>query len=83
MAKCNLILFVTPQTQHVASTVRKLMPPGADLSVIDVCQHPEEAEKENVIAVPTLVRKAPLPRESFIGMVSDTSALEAFLRLCS
>lgn len=83
MHNCKLVLFVTPHTEHVASTVRKLMPAGAHLSVIDVCDDPAAAERDNVIAVPTLIRECPLPREILIGVSADTAALEEFLRLCS
>ena len=42
-----------------------------DLEVIDVHQQPAIAEKENIIALPLLVKKYPLPEKRVIGDMSD------------
>lgn len=46
-----------------------------DLNVVDVREHPEVAAKEQVIALPTLVRKYPEPLRRFIGDLSDIQRL--------
>lgn len=42
-----------------------------DLEVIDIYQHPHLAKNEQIIAVPTLVKKLPAPLRRFIGNLSD------------
>ena len=43
-----------------------------DLQVIDVYQHPALARDEQIVAVPTLVKKLPAPLRRLIGDLSDT-----------
>ena len=43
-----------------------------DLEVIDIYQHPQLAKDEQIIAVPTLVKKLPAPLRRLIGELSDT-----------
>ncbi len=42
-----------------------------NLEVIDIYQQPTLAEGEQIIAVPTLVKKLPVPLRKFIGDLSD------------
>ena len=42
-----------------------------DLEVIDIYEHPQLAKDEQIIAVPTLVKKLPAPLRRFIGNLSD------------
>ena len=42
------------------------------IDVIDLLKHPEEARDHQIVAVPTLVRKAPLPVRNIIGDLSNT-----------
>jgi circadian clock protein KaiB len=46
--------------------------PTAVLEIIDVYQEPGIAEREQIIALPMLVRLAPLPERRMIGDMSDT-----------
>lgn len=43
-----------------------------ELEVIDVYQSPAELGVENVVAIPTLVKKLPLPLRRIVGDLSDT-----------
>lgn len=43
-----------------------------ELEVIDVYQLPAELDIENVVAIPTLVKKLPLPLRRIVGDLSDT-----------
>jgi len=43
-----------------------------DLEVVDLYQQPHLAEGEQIIAVPTLIKKLPLPLRRIIGDMSDT-----------
>ena len=42
-----------------------------ELQVIDVYQQPELARTEQIVAVPTLIKKLPLPLRRLIGDMSD------------
>jgi circadian clock protein KaiB len=42
-----------------------------DLQVIDIYQQPSLAGGEQIIAVPTLIKKLPLPLRRFIGDMAD------------
>lgn len=44
---------------------------GYELEVIDVYQQPVVAREENIIALPMLVRKHPLPEKRMVGDMSD------------
>ena len=46
-----------------------------DLEIIDIYQQPLLAEQEQIIALPMLIRKYPLPERRFIGDMSDTKKL--------
>lgn len=50
--------------QHLAGRYR--------LDVIDLAKNPELAKADGILAVPTLVRKMPIPIRKFIGSLSDT-----------
>jgi circadian clock protein KaiB len=43
-----------------------------ELDVIDLYQQPQLAQGEQIIAVPTLIRKLPLPLRRIIGDMSNT-----------
>jgi circadian clock protein KaiB len=42
-----------------------------DLEVIDIYQQPTLAKDDQILAVPTLIKKLPLPLRRFIGDLSD------------
>ena len=46
-----------------------------ELEVIDVFQQPMLAKDEQIVAVPTLIKKLPLPIRRFIGDLSDAENL--------
>ena len=41
------------------------------IEVIDLIEHPHIARKEQIIAVPTLIKKLPLPLKQIIGDLSN------------
>jgi circadian clock protein KaiB len=41
------------------------------LEIIDITKHPEKAEKENILAIPTIIKKLPLPIRKIIGQLID------------
>jgi circadian clock protein KaiB len=42
-----------------------------NLEIIDVFQQPEKLRSEQIIAVPTLIKRLPIPIRRFIGDLSD------------
>jgi circadian clock protein KaiB len=46
-----------------------------ELEVIDIFQQAERARDDQVIAVPTLIKKLPVPLKRFIGDLSDTDVV--------
>jgi circadian clock protein KaiB len=74
-----LRLYITGATTRSAraiSNIRKIceehLDGRYDLEIVDVAQHPTLAAGEQIIAVPTLIRKLPLPLRRFIGDMSHT-----------
>ena len=51
------------------------------IEVIDLLENPELARGEGIIAVPTLVRRVPLPVRTLIGDLSDTDRVLVGLQL--
>ena len=48
-----------------------------DIEVIDLIKSPGRAREDQIVAIPTLVRSAPLPRAQIVG---DLSNIEKVLR---
>jgi circadian clock protein KaiB len=69
----------TPRSTRATSNVRKIceehLEGRYDLEVFDISQHPSLAEGEQIIAAPTLIKKAPLPLRRFIGDMSQTERI--------
>jgi len=51
------------------------------IEVIDMLQHPELARQHQILAVPTVIRKYPLPERRVIGDLSRPERVVAFLEL--
>jgi circadian clock protein KaiB len=53
----------------------------SELEVIDIFQQPARARRDQILAVPTLVRHLPLPIKRFVGDLSNRAVLLAGLGL--
>src|SRR5690348_10242632 len=51
------------------------------ICIVDVLKAPERCRKDQIVAVPTVVRRAPLPERRVIGTLADTAAVAAALGL--
>ena len=51
------------------------------IEVIDLARHPMQARTDNILAIPTLVRRLPTPMQKFIGDLSNTEHVLVELRL--
>src|SRR6478672_6251388 len=52
-----------------------------ELEVIDIYQQTESVISENIVAVPTLIKKLPLPLQKMIGNLSNTEKVLLGLNL--
>lgn len=86
----KLRLFVTgrtPQSQLALVNLRTLLESERqseyELEVIDILEYPELAEREKILATPTLVRKLPEPVRKIVGDLSDREKVLHSLDLLS
>ena len=75
-----LRLFITgvsPNSTRALTNIKEIceshLQGRYSLEVIDVYQQGEIAEQEQLVALPLLVRKKPLPEKRMIGDLSDTN----------
>lgn len=52
-----------------------------ELEIIDIYQQPSLALKEEIIAIPLLIKKFPLPEEHIIGDLSNTEVVLRMFRI--
>jgi circadian clock protein KaiB len=74
----TLLLYVagiTPRSQEAIRTITAICKENlkgrCDLEVIDIYQNPVLAKGAQIVAVPTLIKKLPLPLRRFIGNMAD------------
>ncbi len=86
--KCVLKLYVTGQTANSAKAIENLkdvLKNGLSdlykLKVIDVVKNPQLAEKDNILATPTLLKSSPPPERRVIGDLSDKERILTALGL--
>lgn len=84
----SLCLYITGTTRRSAlaiSNIRALceefLPGRYDLEVIDIYQQPVKTMNEQVIAVPTLIKRFPKPVKRLVGDCSDRTKLMVALGL--
>jgi circadian clock protein KaiB len=75
----QLRLFIAGQTPNSVRAIANLhrickeyLQGRYELEVIDLHQQPQLAQAEQIVAVPTLMRKLPLPFRRIIGDLSNT-----------
>jgi len=75
--KYVLRLYVTGMTRRSQEAIRNVekicrerLHGNCDLEVIDIYQQPNLAKGDQIIAVPTLIKKVPLPLRRLIGDLS-------------
>ncbi|MEO8413012.1 MAG: circadian clock KaiB family protein [Ginsengibacter sp.] len=84
----TLRLFVTgvlPNSRRAVVNIKKIceeyLKDRYELDIVDIYQQPELALTENIIAVPMLIKKFPLPEIRLIGDLSDTESVLEGLNL--
>lgn len=81
-------LYVAGQTprsiaaiENLESLCRRHLRGRYRTEVIDLIEHPERARADQIVAIPTLVRKLPEPSRRVIGDLSDTERVLVCLQL--
>lgn len=69
----------TPKSLHAMENLRRAcdehMPGRYRIEVVDLLENPQLAADDQIVAVPTLVRKLPEPIRKIVGDLSDTERL--------
>ena len=67
---------LTIRSSHAINNIKRIcdehLKGRYTLDVIDLSQQPSLAQDEQILAVPTLIKKLPLPLRRLIGEMSDT-----------
>lgn len=86
--KYKLCLYIAGQTQKSVRAIENLKKYCEDelkdqytVEIIDLLEHPHLAEGEQIIAVPTLIKKLPAPIRILVGDLSDKSKVLVGLNL--
>lgn len=87
-ARFELRLYVagqTPKSMRAIENLRRVceehMAGRYSIELIDLLENPQLAQGDQIIAVPTLVRKLPQPIRKIIGDLSDTERVLVGLQL--
>jgi len=75
----RLRLYIAGQTakslaaiSNLHRIVKKYLPEKIEIEIIDLLENPELAAVDHIIAIPTLIRKSPMPICKVIGDLSST-----------
>lgn len=84
----NLRLYVAGQTRKSLAAIANLqrfcetnLAGKYRIEVIDLLEHPQLAQGDQILAIPTLVRRLPSPMRKIIGDLSDTGRVVVGLDL--
>lgn len=74
-----LILYITgasPNSVRAINNIKSIceahLKDNYVLDIVDVYQHPDIAQKEQIIALPTLIKKKPATERRLVGDMSET-----------
>ena len=75
----------SPRSLHALANLRRLcddyLAGHYEIEVIDLVERPSLARGDDILAIPTLVRRLPTPQRRIIGDLSDTQRVLAGLQL--
>ena len=87
-ASWTLTLYVSgasPRSAEAIDTIRRIcdeeLAGRVDLNIVDVAEQPALAISDDIIAVPTLVKRLPPPLRQLVGNLADTDRVRAGLDL--
>ncbi|MGH7231173.1 MAG: circadian clock KaiB family protein [Nitrospiraceae bacterium] len=77
-----LKLYITGATtrsmraiENIKAVCEEHLRDGYKLEIVDLYEHPQFAQENQIIAAPTLVKERPLPVRKFIGDLSNTERI--------
>lgn len=86
MTKHIIELYITGNSNKSELAIRSIkdiceknLSDSYNLQIIDVLEMPEVAEKEKVLATPTLIRRVPPPVKRIVGDLSDEDKVKYYL----
>ena len=86
----SLTLYVSgaaPRSAAALETVRRLcdeeLAGQVELQVVDVTDEPALAERDRIVAVPTLVKRLPAPQRQLVGDLADLGRVRAGIDLAT
>ena len=86
----HLRLYVagtSPKSLEAFNNLRRLcethLASRYEIEIVDLLEHPRLARGDEIVAIPTLVRKLPAPMRKIIGDLSDTERVLVGLQLAS
>ena len=86
--KYKLCLYIAGKSQKSDNAIKNLQKYCEEelrdqytVEIIDLIEHPHLAEGEQIIAVPTLIKKLPVPKRVLVGDLSDKSKVLVGLNL--
>lgn len=84
--KCVLSLYIVGKTTKSVAALNNLrllcreqLKGKYNFEVIDLLKNPKRARKNQIVAVPMLVRRLPLPERNIIGDLSNTERVLGWL----
>jgi circadian clock protein KaiB len=84
----DLRLYVTDQSPNSVRAIQNLrrlceehLPGRYRIEVVDLRENPRRATDDQILAVPTVVRRLPEPVRKFVGDLSDTDRLLVGLQI--
>jgi circadian clock protein KaiB len=82
---CLYVVGATPASRRAITNLTRIceqyIAGRYTLDVVDIYQHPEIAEREQIFAAPTLIRLRPEPSARIVGDLSDEPKVLAGLDL--
>ena len=84
----QLLLYVTDHSPKCVAAIENLrrvceerLAGHYEIEIVDLLENPRLAARDQIVAVPTLVRKQPGPAHRIVGDLSDTDRLLAGLKM--
>jgi circadian clock protein KaiB len=75
----------SPRSLHAFANLTRLceqhLAGSYELETIDLVEHPTRAREDDILAVPTLVRRLPTPVHKIVGDLSNTGRVLSALRV--
>jgi circadian clock protein KaiB len=82
---CLYVAGESPKSLEAFANLRRLcesqLPGRYEIEIVDLLQRPELARGDEIVAIPTLVRRLPAPLRKIIGDLSDTDRVLVGLQL--